>query len=92
MDLKFAARMIAVLATGSALLVVVGGLREDGAKDPPARVLGHPGGEPVEAASRNAELIRCRDLGMAAADDAACKKAWAENRRGFFSRKERPQP
>jgi conjugative transfer region protein TrbK len=31
-----------------------------------------------------AELQRCQLLGKAAADDAACTKAWAENRRRFF--------
>jgi len=31
------------------------------------------------------ELARCRAIGMAAKDDAACDAAWAENRRRFFS-------
>jgi conjugative transfer region protein TrbK len=31
------------------------------------------------------ELARCRAIGMAASDDAACAAAWAENRRRFFS-------
>jgi conjugative transfer region protein TrbK len=31
------------------------------------------------------ELARCRAIGMAAKDDAACETAWAENRRRFFS-------
>jgi conjugative transfer region protein TrbK len=30
------------------------------------------------------ELQRCQLLGKAASDDAACTKAWAENRRRFF--------
>jgi hypothetical protein len=30
------------------------------------------------------ELQRCQLLGRAASDDAACTKAWAENRRRFF--------
>ena len=30
------------------------------------------------------ELARCRAIGLAAADDAECKAAWAENRRRFF--------
>ena len=30
------------------------------------------------------ELARCRAIGLAAADDADCKAAWAENRRRFF--------
>ena len=31
-----------------------------------------------------ADLIRCNELGAAALDDAACKYAWAENRRRFL--------
>jgi conjugative transfer region protein TrbK len=31
------------------------------------------------------ELARCQAIGMAAEDDAACKAAWAENRRRFFA-------
>ena len=31
------------------------------------------------------ELVRCRAIGMAARDDAACEAAWAENRRRFFN-------
>ena len=31
-----------------------------------------------------AALVRCNDLGAAALDDAACKRAWAESRRRFL--------
>ena len=31
------------------------------------------------------ELARCRDIGIAADSDPACKAAWAENRRRFFT-------
>ena len=31
------------------------------------------------------ELVRCRAIGMAAKDDAACAAAWAENRCRFFT-------
>lgn len=31
------------------------------------------------------ELARCRSIGMAATDDAACEAAWAENRQRFFT-------
>ena len=31
------------------------------------------------------ELARCRTIGMAAKDNAACEAAWAESRRRFFS-------
>lgn len=83
MDLKIAARMVAVLALGAAMTAAVMALRGDGpgdgTEDAPAQSLRHPGGEPARS-----ELTRCRELGMAAADDAACRKAWAENRRRFF--------
>ena len=38
---------------------------------------------PSDALAR--ELTRCQAIGMAAEDDAACKAAWAENRRRFFA-------
>jgi conjugative transfer region protein TrbK len=38
---------------------------------------------PSDALSR--ELTRCQTIGIAAAEDAACKAAWAENRRRFFA-------
>jgi len=31
------------------------------------------------------ELARCHDIGAAADSDPACKAAWAENRRRFFT-------
>jgi len=31
------------------------------------------------------ELARCKAIGMAAKDDAACEAAWAENRLRFFT-------
>jgi conjugative transfer region protein TrbK len=56
--------------------------------------LGHPGADPaavpslspaaVEADPVRAELIRCQTLGEAGARDAACLRAWAENRRRFL--------
>jgi conjugative transfer region protein TrbK len=50
----------------------------------------HDTAKPSTAASQHAvttlqtELQRCQLLGKAAADDADCTKAWAENRRRFF--------
>jgi conjugative transfer region protein TrbK len=38
---------------------------------------------PSDALAR--ELARCQTIGMAAEEDAACKAAWAENRRRFFA-------
>ncbi|MHC1548075.1 putative entry exclusion protein TrbK-alt [Phyllobacterium sp. K27] len=96
MDLKIAARMVAVLAVGAAMTAAVMALRgdgpENGTEDAPAQSLHHPGGEPANAPLGRGELARCRDLGLSAAQDAACRKAWAENRRRFFGgeRPERP--
>ncbi|WP_454918782.1 putative entry exclusion protein TrbK-alt [Xanthobacter sediminis] len=89
MDLKIAARMIAVLAIAAIVAFAATALREDGAEEAaPSPVLRHPGGEPPRS-----ELVRCRDLGIAAADDEACRKAWAENRRRFLGfGEERPRP
>lgn len=79
MDLKIAARMLAVLFLVAAMTAAFMALRKDGEDaPPPAQSLRHPGGEPDSA------LRRCRDLGMAAASDPACKAAWAENRRRFL--------
>ena len=39
-----------------------------------------------------AEFARCNALGTAAADDAACCPAWAENRRRFFGGRAHPAP
>lgn len=91
MDLKIAARMIAVLALGAGLAAAIVALRgENGPEDAPAISLRDPGGEPVFAPTGRSELARCRDIGTAALEDAACRKAWAENRRRFF-RSEKPE-
>lgn len=84
MNLKIAARMIAVLTLGSGLTAAVMALRGDGPEGTPgdaptAQSLRDPGGEPA-----GNELARCRDIGPAALEDAACRKAWAENRRRFL--------
>lgn len=79
MDLKIAARMTAVLALGAAVTAAFMALRGDGSQDASSLRSLHPGGEPA-----GAELARCRNIGMAAIADEACKRAWAENRRRFL--------
>lgn len=79
MDLKIAARMFAVLSLGVGLTAAIAALRhEDSAKDgsgnAPSQSFQHPGGEPAGTPTKRSELARCRDLGMAAADDAACDR------------------
>jgi conjugative transfer region protein TrbK len=83
MDARIAARMIAVLALGAAMTAAVMALRGDGTEDAAPHSLRHPGGEPA-----NSELVRCRDLGIPAANDPTCRKAWAENRRRFLQPRE----
>ncbi|MFB9948869.1 putative entry exclusion protein TrbK-alt [Rhizobium puerariae] len=81
MDLKIAARMIAVFAIGAGLTAAITALQNDeDRRDVAAPRIEHPGGD----RARDRELSRCRDLGTAALEDAACRKAWAENRRRFF--------
>ncbi|WP_105384296.1 putative entry exclusion protein TrbK-alt [Neorhizobium alkalisoli] len=80
MDLKIAARMIAVVAIGAGLTAAISALHhDDGPEDPPSLRLRDPGGDPPFGV-----LDRCRDMGTAALDDAACRKTWTETRRRFF--------
>jgi conjugative transfer region protein TrbK len=39
---------------------------------------------PVATDPLTRELARCREIGMTADSDPACKAAWAENRQRFF--------
>lgn len=87
MDLKIAARMTAVLALGAAMTAAFMVLRGDGSQDASSPRSARPGGEPATV-----ELARCRDIGMAAASDEACRKAWAENRRRFLQPSRRVSP
>ncbi len=91
MDLKIAARMIAVFAIGTGLTTAIMALHDDEDRpDADAPGIKHPGGDPAP----KGELGRCRDLGTAALEDATCRKAWAENRRRFFqaNKPDRPTP
>ena len=55
-------------------------------------------GQPVtasvtsERAIGDAELIRCRDLGMPAAEDESCLAAWAAERQRFLGTVSEPAP
>jgi len=83
--MQIAARLIAVLALGAALIVALMALRGDGTQSVSSQRSHRPGGD-----SFRAELQRCRDLGLAAAGDEVCSKAWAENRRRFFREEKNP--
>jgi len=91
MDTKIAARMIAVFAIGAGLTAAITALHIDEDRpDADAPRTERLGGDPA----RKGELGRCRDLGTAALEDAACRKVWAENRRRFFrmDKPDRPTP
>ncbi|TPK95316.1 MULTISPECIES: putative entry exclusion protein TrbK-alt [unclassified Mesorhizobium] len=79
MNMKIAARMLAVLALIAAMTAAIMALRGHGMENAASHSLRHPGGEPA-----NLELTRCRDLGIAAVDDDGCQRAWAESRRRFL--------
>lgn len=85
MDLKIAARMIAVFAIGAGLTAAITALQNDEDRpDAAAPRIERPGGDPSSPAPVKSQLAHCRDLGTAALEDVACRKAWAENRRRFF--------
>ncbi|WP_407975856.1 putative entry exclusion protein TrbK-alt [Brucella pseudogrignonensis] len=95
MDLKIAARMIAVFAIGAGLTAAITALHDDEDRpDASAPRIERPGGDPSSLSAAKSELARCRDLGTAALEDTACRKAWAENRRRFFqiNKPDRPTP
>lgn len=84
MDLRTAARIIAVLALGSTMIACVIPLRPDNTNKSPGQTELEPSSDPAHASVDNAELLRCADIGMVALDDAGCRKVWAENRRHFL--------
>ena len=66
---------------GIALLVIMAALRvHRGEGFTPSA----PPAPSLSADPLGRELARCRAIGLAAADDADCEAAWAENRRRFF--------
>jgi conjugative transfer region protein TrbK len=85
MDLKIAARMIAVFAICAGFIAAITALNDDEDRpDADAPRIERPGGDPSSLSAAKSELVRCRDIGTAALEDVACRKAWAENRRRFF--------
>ncbi len=88
MDLKIAARMIAVLAIGAALTATLMAFSQrQGPEETPVFRSLDPGGDPART-----ELLRCRDLGAEALKDKTCLKAWMESRRRFLKRPESDRP
>ncbi|MBZ9683921.1 putative entry exclusion protein TrbK-alt [Mesorhizobium sp. CO1-1-2] len=87
MVLKIAARMTVVLGLCAAMAATLMALRGDGLQEASSPRSAHPGGEPATR-----ELARCRAIGVAAASDPACHRAWAENRRRFLGTDAPPMP
>jgi conjugative transfer region protein TrbK len=76
------ARALGLVAVTIAMIMASVHFRDDDAGIVAATKLGFP---PRETDPLADELARCRAIGMAALGDAACKAAWAENRRRFFA-------
>jgi conjugative transfer region protein TrbK len=79
MNWKLAARVIAVLAVAILMVACAIALRPDATEEAPAATVQSQSVEPSSS-----ELLRCREIGAAALDDAGCKKAWADSRRHFL--------
>lgn len=79
MNWKLAARVIAVLAVAVLMVACAIALRPDATEEAPAATVQSQSVEPSSS-----ELLRCREIGAAALDDAGCKKAWADSRRHFL--------
>ncbi|MDH1270490.1 putative entry exclusion protein TrbK-alt [Rhizobium pusense] len=91
MDLKIAARMLAVLTIGAGLTAAITAMHDNGDQpEADAPRIKRPGGEP----DPRPELARCRALGVAALEEASCRDAWAGSRRRFLEtdKPARPKP
>ncbi len=83
-------RAVVLAGIGSALIavaVVLADTDEDGLRVRSTMLATAPVMDPLAA-----EFARCNRLGTAAADDPACRAAWAENRRRFFGGRAGPWP
>ena len=76
------ARALGLVAVTIAMIMASVHFRDNDSGIVAAAKLGFP---PHETDPLADELARCRAIGMAAIEDAACKAAWAENRRRFFA-------
>ncbi len=83
-------RAVVLAGIGSALIavaLVLADTDEDGLRVRSTMLATAPVIDPLAA-----EFARCNRLGTAAADDPACRAAWAENRRRFFGGRAHPWP
>jgi conjugative transfer region protein TrbK len=79
MDWKLATRVISVFAVAALMVACAIALRPDATEEVPAPTVQPQSGEPASS-----ELLRCREIGAAALDDAGCKEVWADSRRHFL--------
>ena len=79
--IKAAARTVALLAIGAAILAADVHLRHSSVS--PADHSDARADAPSDPLAR--ELWRCQAIGMKAKDDVPCEAAWAERRRRFFA-------
>jgi conjugative transfer region protein TrbK len=76
------ARALSLVAVTIAMIMASVHFRDNDSGIVAAAKLGFPAHQTDPLAD---QLARCRAIGMAALKDAACKDAWAENRRRFFA-------
>lgn len=81
------ARIGAIAFVAAAITVAVIGLSRK--QEAPVQLAPIDGQNASTPDPLQAELARCTGLGQAATRDAACLKAWAENRRRFLGLDER---
>jgi conjugative transfer region protein TrbK len=79
MDPKMLVRIIAVVLLAATLLACAVELGRLGPVPEPSAASPEQNPNPLSA-----ELTRCKALGDAAVDDAACKEAWTKSRERFF--------
>ena len=87
MDNKLFARVAAIGFAAVAIALAAIQMREPSTPSPDPMTI-DAYAEPVDPL--RAELRRCQSIGVEAASDQACLRAWAENRRRFLSPGARP--
>ena len=85
LEASIIARLIVVVVFVIAAITLMAALRslDETLREQPGLLM-------PNAAAGDPELIRCRDLGMAAAGDADCLAAWSDERRRFFGISDTP--
>ncbi len=89
MDTKLLARIGAIAFVALAITVTAITMRDAPEAAPHDDVAGAPDSAATDPLA--AALLRCQSIGQAGASDAACLRAWAENRRRFLAPGSRPE-